>query len=245
MKPHHLRRKLNAISNSRWAAYAAAGAASALGGAHSADAEIHYSGVIDSRFYVQDAVKRFDLVGDAKLVFVYGYGVTYNGDGYYGALFGINGAAVSNEFRGYAAAFGSIYASKIAPGKPVSQGDFFQKSERPLALLGSSYGAGAWGSHGQGQGRAGGFIGFRFDNGNGTQYGWARLRIHLPILGVGNGGFDLVDYAWGDPGDTIVTGQTSSTGDRAVAVPDSGSLGALALGGVGVRAWRQTGSAAR
>ena len=53
-----------------------------------------------------------------------------------------------------------------------------------------------------------GFVGFRFNTGNGTQYGWARIettndgnnRIHDVIK----------DYAWGDAGDVILTGQKHS-----------------------------------
>lgn len=41
------RQKIRSISNSRWATYAAAGAASALTCANSAEAEIHYSGPIN------------------------------------------------------------------------------------------------------------------------------------------------------------------------------------------------------
>jgi hypothetical protein len=40
----------------------------------------------------------------------------------------------------------------------------------------------------------------------------------------------------GDPGDSITTGQTASADSRADAVPDSGSLGLLALGGAGLLA---------
>src|SRR4029078_7805295 len=50
MKTQKLRAKQTAIPNSRWAAYAAAGAASALGGAGAAEAEIHYSGIVNHPF---------------------------------------------------------------------------------------------------------------------------------------------------------------------------------------------------
>ena len=49
----------------------------------------------------------------------------------------------------------------------------------------------------------------------------------------------LVDYAWGDLGDQVRTGQTSSAGDQVEAIPDQGSLGLLALGGAGLMAWRK------
>jgi len=49
----------------------------------------------------------------------------------------------------------------------------------------------------------------------------------------------LEDYAWGDPGDQIRAGQTSSAGDQVEAIPDQGSLGLLALGGAGLMVWRK------
>ena len=41
--------------------------------------------------------------------------------------------------------------------------------------------------------------------------------------------FTLIDYAFTDPGETLVAGQ----------VPEPGSLGLLALGAVGLFAWRK------
>jgi hypothetical protein len=235
----NLRKKSLTLSKARWLTYAAAAAATPLGSATSSEAEIHYSGVIDSKFLRLDVKKKFDLDDGARLIFVFGYGVDFNGTNYYGAWFGIHGAAVSNQFRGYLGQFTSPGVSRLGPGKAVSQGEFFEKFQRPLAFLGSSYGAGAWGTrtYGQGQGRLGGFIGFRFDNGDGKQYGWARLKLAHPELGIGFG-FTLVDNAWGDPGDAIMTGQTSSNGEMTDAIPNSGSLGLLAHGGPGLQAWR-------
>jgi MYXO-CTERM domain-containing protein len=82
-----------------------------------------------------------------------------------------------------------------------------------------------------------GFIGFSFNNGAGPQYGWVRVRMPGPPYGEVR--FLLVDYAWGDPGDQVKTGETSLAGDQAEAVPDQGSLGLLALGGAGLMAWRR------
>ena len=71
-----------------------------------------------------------------------------------------------------------------------------------------------------------GFIGFKFDAGNGTQYGWARVRMDS---GPSANTYTLIDYAFADPGENIATGQ----------VPEPGSLGLLALGGAGLLAWRK------
>jgi len=48
--------------------------------------------------------------------------------------------------------------------------------------------------------------------------------------------FKLIDYAYADPGEPIRAGQKSSD-ERA---PDQGSLGSLAVGAVGLLAWRKS-----
>jgi hypothetical protein len=80
--------------------------------------------------------------------------------------------------------------------------------------------------------RGPGFVGFAFNNGNGPQYGWARVKTS----GANRNAFVLVDYAWGDPGDVIVTGQKQDR-ERSNA-PASGSIGFLALGAAGLLVWR-------
>jgi hypothetical protein len=79
-----------------------------------------------------------------------------------------------------------------------------------------------------------GFIGFVFNTGAGDQYGWLRVKTS----GALDYDFIVVDYAWGDPGDTVWTGQTRG-GATAKAVTKSGSLGLLATGAAGLKAWRQ------
>ncbi len=70
-----------------------------------------------------------------------------------------------------------------------------------------------------------------------TEYGWARVKTS----GAPNYRFRLVDYAWGDPGDRIRTGQKSSAGNTVDAVTESGAIGLLALGAAGLVAWRKRG----
>jgi hypothetical protein len=88
-----------------------------------------------------------------------------------------------------------------------------------------------------------GFVGFRFNSGTGIQYGWARVRMG----GTSRlNGFKLIDYAYADPGEAIRAGegipragedgQDMSDGQG----PDEGSLGGLAVGAVGLLAWRKS-----
>src|SRR3712207_4468997 len=88
------------LSNSRWTAYAAAGAATALAGVGTAEADIHYSGQINAFFGSQSSVAQsFALQNNAVLRFVNVATASY----YAGvALFRLQGAAVMNQFRGVA-----------------------------------------------------------------------------------------------------------------------------------------------
>src|SRR5262249_34371559 len=50
MKTRPPRRQTAKVSHSRWVAYATASAATALGASHSAEAAIHYSGILNQKF---------------------------------------------------------------------------------------------------------------------------------------------------------------------------------------------------
>jgi hypothetical protein len=82
-------------------------------------------------------------------------------------------------------------------------------------------------------GRGTDFVGFRFNNGSGLQYGWARVRMDGAASRFS---FTVLDYAWADPGEPIKAGQTSSSG---MVIPEEGSLGGLALGAIGIALWRK------
>ena len=81
------------------------------------------------------------------------------------------------------------------------------------------------------------------------QYGWVRIKWG----GCSANKYIVRDYAWGDPGDKIKAGQTHLHEDDTQIVPQAvkkpaaaphadsqGSLGLLALGALGLRAWRKS-----
>jgi hypothetical protein len=235
MKTKTLHRKPASIANGRWAAYATAGAASAFTCANSAEATIHYSGRIGEFFGShQDKSARFQLdqPGDSiRLRHSLFLTVTASYGGY--AHFGILGLA-GNAFAGFYNPCPSAHVlsvSKLNRGQLISRRPFLAHNS---GLLGAFFGP--CNTYGVGQFDPGdvGFIGFKFNNGSGDQYGWVRIQMatRYPI----DHDFWLIDYAYADPGEPIRAGQTSSN----EMVPEEGSLGGLALGATGLLAWRRT-----
>jgi hypothetical protein len=188
----------------------------------SAEADITYSGVLNQPFADSNptgpgghALAFFSLGPNASFGLIHGaLGPSTNYAGFY--LIG----AVSAMFRG--SAVGNYrYPSRLATGINVSTGTFVQNvSNSFAATLAYQFVAGNFRDPGIG------FVGFKFDGGAGTQFGWLRLQMN----GAANGNtFTLVDYAFADPKEQIATGQ----------IPEPGSLGLLALGGAGLLAWRK------
>jgi hypothetical protein len=114
------------------------------------------------------------------------------------------------------------YASKLRFGSNVSDGPFL--SGYPT-LIGPDLG--------QFTPPGVGYAGFKFDVGNGVQYGWVRLRTNQ--TGKPHAIMTVLDYAFADPGEPIKAGQRSDE-----PVTGMGSLGLLAAGGVGLQAWRKS-----
>jgi hypothetical protein len=85
-------------------------------------------------------------------------------------------------------------------------------------------------------GKGADFVGFRFNNGGGKQYGWARVRMDGP---TSNFSFTLLDYAWADVGEPIKAGQTSSISASAGPKEESMTIVLLALGAAGLPLWRK------
>ena len=223
MKMKALRRKPASIAKTRWAAYAAAGAATALVGSNSAEAAIHYSGDLHEQFGPhKDKAKAFPLDQPGNSLYFFRGAGSQNL-----ALFDVFGI-VSGAFRGRAlGSTYSFYVSKLPKGSNISAGYFADPCMGNAGILTNHLGYnGYWGASGIG------FVGFTFNNGAGVQYGWVRVRMSkLP-----ENAFTVLDYAYADPGEPITAGQRSSDGQA----PDQGSLGWLAAGAVGLLAWRKS-----
>jgi MYXO-CTERM domain-containing protein len=120
--------------------------------------------------------------------------------------------------------------TKLTRGQLISTKQFLARESGLIA--------GSGGECGQFERGQVGFIGFKFNNGNGDQYGWVRIKLNQCFLS-----FQLIDYAYGDPGEPVRAGQTSNNDMVPVesddVVPQEGSLGALALGAAGLLAWRK------
>ena len=204
----------------------AAAAASTFAGAGSAEAEIHYSGNVSIRL-TGNAQASLPLSNGASLVFENGYGGSY----YLQAASVLMKGVISGSARGYnLGATGRNLLSNLRRRENVSAGTFLSVTGNPGRGILFSFETGGF------KPDAMGFVGFRFNiSGNGTQYGWARIETRRDLQGRLR--FIIEDYAWGDVGDAILTGQKQSL-QPASANSVPGSLGLLAFGSQGLDAWR-------
>ena len=240
MKTRQSRRKTAKVSHSRWIAYATAGAATALTASHSAEAAIQYS-VVNEKFQPNSNKARWfqlDQPGDS-IYFAHVSCCPLS------AAFDIRGIAAV-AFRGLpgTSKYSNAFVSKLSFGESIAAGHFTHAFRNPTAPNGgilAQYFYGQWTSPGMG------FVGFVFDNGAGKQFGWARVRIAVPPHdGIGGWGFKVLDFAYADPGEPITAGEGipgGSEGDQDISddqEPNEGSLGGLALGAVGLLAWRKS-----
>jgi hypothetical protein len=235
MSSKALRRGVVRITNSHWATYAVAGFASSLAGLGTSEAEIHYSGPVNFAFK-GTVTHDFGLAEGVVLDFRH----VDLGGGRGIAHLAIEGA--DSLFAGDCPQITSnapFYLYRLDAHVKVSQErlghsciSFSSSSTTVIRCFGAYIGFTYYpGGHFQEPGR--GFIGFEFNTGAGQQYGWVRVKTS----GEADYDFIVLDYAWGDPGETVETGQKTS-GNTSRAVTKGGSLGLLATGGVGLKAWR-------
>ena len=202
--------KLSAVNKKRWATYAVAGVAALVSGADTAESQITH--VVVGANWTFDDDFYFALDGNAALDFYHPGSV---------ALLGVfnNGARYGNIFGFTAGPYS--YASNLASGVNLSTQNALPGTFGTLA-----YNGGYTNSQFV---NTSGIIGFSFDGGNGTQFGWARLTAlgDAPV-----NSYTIEEYAFADVGTAIAAGQTA-------AVPEPSSLGLLALGAFGVLANRR------
>ena len=234
MKIRQSRRQTANISHSRWLAYATASAATALAGSNCAEAAIHYSGPVFEKFPGNSDKRKLFQLDQPGHSFNFGH---IRGDW---ATFSVEArSGFYGEFRGTGFDFDN-YVSKLSRGESIAAGPFahgYLTSYWGGFLAAGSLGGGfqQWRDPGVG------FVGFRFNSGAGLQYGWARVRMGGTSR---NNRFVLMDYAYADPGEAIRAGQGIPCGEDGQDMsdeqgPDEGSLGGLALGAVGLLAWRK------
>jgi MYXO-CTERM domain-containing protein len=227
----HIFSEISSITPVRWAAYMAAATASSLVGTNSAEGDIHYSGLINQKLRGFDrAIFDLDPTGRGFEVrhfnFVYGSSsITTGGVAsvYIYARSGAVNGSVSQACEG-----GKNCVSNLKRGEAISAGPFMPRGGTLAfdseAFLGR-------GRYGQFLERGFGLIGFKFNNGAGDQYGWVRVKM----LGAPVNMLEMVDYAYGDPGEPVSAGQKESN----TSTPTLESLGGLALGAAGLLAWRR------
>ena len=216
------------IPTSRWVAYASASAATALIGASAADAEIHYSGRVDTVFPPNENKSvAFPLEQQGNSIF---FVHTVNGGT--ADFFGAAGLQ-SGAFAGSYPVFSYAYVWRLKSRDRYVSRAHFTNGAFGFGTSGTMVRGDRSSQHWRWNGRGIDFVGFRFNNGSGLQYGWARVRMDGAASRFS---FTVLDYAWADPGEPIKAGQTSSSG---MVVPEESSLGGLALGAVGIALWRQ------
>jgi hypothetical protein len=217
------RRSNVAVSRSRWLAYATASAATALTGGQSVDAAIHYSGLVNAVFR-PDKTRQISFPLDRP-----GNSITFD----HIANSSFAGVRLnSGSFRIYIP--GYTYVDNLRFGQRVSSATRLYFNRTGHVKNGGIMAWALYGAYSLAQflDSGIGYVGFRFDSGKGFQYGWARVDMAGERH---KSGFKVVDYAYADPGEQITAGQTSSDEPGS----EKGSLGWLALGAVGLLAWRK------
>src|SRR6266487_1516911 len=119
-----LRRKPITASNARWLAYATAGAATALTGTPSAEAEIHYSGIVNYRFDGTNGVSfAYFPLNDSSSLFFQHFNIGSLGGGARIEIVGPGPRESSGGLVGYGVTYG-FNVSNLARRVNLSQLNF-------------------------------------------------------------------------------------------------------------------------
>ena len=232
------RRSPVSIDVKRLASYAIAGTTAVVGSAEMAEAGITYNvvgqQVADNAPGGGFAAKNLTFTptvgggADWNFTLTHNLGADTPLTGF--ALVGdFNGLGRAADFAGFAVVQGAVtynYVSKLAAGAVINTQAFILGAAPNSGTLAvnAGYGNSQFLQPGQG------LIGVRF---NTNQFGWVRVNMDGNPLNS----FTVVDYAYADKGESIFAGQIT-------AVPEPSSLCLLALGSVGILAWRRRRAAA-
>lgn len=208
------------VSSTRLAAYAASGAAATLGAASVTNAAITYVDLApdvvlnDTTTDGYAVAQNLVFGGTHNLALGHGLGTVNAATGY--AIFDSDALATPGvDVAGFAV--GSFnYARNLPYGANIAAQAFLAAGVGGTMAYNTGFTNSQFLSPGIG------FIGVRF---SGNRYGWVRVRMDS---GAPLNNFTILDYAFGDAGDQLTAG----------AVPEPTSLAALALGSVGLAAFR-------
>lgn len=217
-----LKRPGNAASFKNWVSYSAA-AASALATVTAADAGIIYSGVRN----IVTGPHLDGYMAPPGLVDIDGDGIVeFQIIGYETGSYGVGRIRAPLSKTGINAIFVDVpdgdavrFSMGQSLGTIASMGSF----KRLVRLAAQTTGGKQYGNF---QNSTMGFVGFRFDPGDGDHYGW--IRLHLQDLGSDKNGLTdtvtVVDWAYESNINTPII-----TGDTGISVPEPSSLTIVGL----------------
>lgn len=221
------------VDKKRWVSYAVAAGAAAVG-TNAAETELCADITVVSPGITMEATgstptgfQTFSqTLGDANAVLGFAH-LRQGSPSTYGVLvLGVGTAGANNiDFAGFIAG-NYEYPSNLSYGQNISTLNFIAPATNVRGDM--AWGAGYTNSEFIDPGGLS-YVAFRFDVGNGTQFGWAELSL---TTGAPDNVFVLERVAWADPGDTLFVGEVQ-------AIPEPTSLAALALGAVGLVSYRR------
>ena len=179
----------------------------------------------------------WDVNGDGTADFVLAFTQASTNGNWFSGIYGYGGVGTA-AVAGYSTAFATSsgtgyisYANRLAAGATIGSGSTFVQTGTYASVLGSRYGSKIYGQFVNHTGGAAsrGFIGFEFTAADGLHYGALEVSTSRYRSATNPGGQTFYSaYYQSTPGATLTI--------PTAAVPEPGSLAALAFGSAGVAA---------